>query len=430
LTSGSTKTGRASVIETPDQFRLAEGGSSPQTRPRLRICHLAYTFYETDNRVIRYACEMQSHGHDVDVIVLRRRGQPLIGYLDGVRVIRIQQRSINERMAVAYLAKLLWFFTKSAALLATLHVRRRYDVVHVHNVPDFLIFAALVPKLSGAKLILDIHDILPELYLGKFGRDDRSKTFKSLLMLERASCSFADHVIVANDLWRETLVRRSARRCTTILNYPDISLFKPLRPEQRKNAGPFVFLYPGSLNYHQGVDVAVKAFALVKNQIPNSQFHIYGEGPARPSLIKLVDDLGMKDHVRMVARVPLTEMAHIMAAADVGVVPKRADGFGNEAFSTKILEFMASGVPVIVSKTRVDEHHFNSTLVRFFASGDERDLATAMVDTFENTDKTFARAEAARQFANCNSWQQRGGKYRELIESLVATPWSRQAALQ
>jgi len=354
----------------------------------------------------------------------------LISHSDGVRVIRIQQRSVTETAPVVYLAKLVWFLIKATALLTSLHIRRRYDVVHVHNVPDFLVFAALVPKLTGARLILDIHDLLPELYRGKFCRDDQSQAFRSLLVVERASCSFANHVIVANDLWHETLVRRSAKHCTTILNYPDISLFKPLPAEQRRTKGPFVFLYPGSLNHHQGVDVAVRAFSLVRTEMPNSEFHIYGEGPARPLLLKLVHDLGMEDRVRIMDRVSLAEMAHIIAAADIGVVPKRADGFGNEAFSTKIFEFMASGVPVIVSKTRVDEHHFDSTLVRFFGSGDERDLADAMLDTFRNRDKALARAEAAQQFAIRNSWQRRGGEYLELIDSLVAASWSRQAALR
>jgi glycosyltransferase involved in cell wall biosynthesis len=389
------------------------------TSAPLRVCHLAYTFYETDNRVIRYAREMKSQGHDVDVIVLRRRGQPLISYSDGVRVMRIQRRSVTETAAVVYFAKLVWFLIKATALLTGLHLRRRYDIVHVHNVPDFLVFAALVPKLTGARLILDIHDIVPELYLGKFGRNDQSRVFRTLLIVERASCSFANHVIVANDLWHETLVRRSAQHCTTILNYPDISLFKPAPAALRKTEGPFVFLYPGSLNHHQGVDVAVRAFSLVKNEMPNSEFHIYGEGPARPLLIKLVHDLGMEDRVRMMRRVPLTEMADIIAAADVGVVPKRADGFGNDAFSTKILEFMASGVPVIVSRTRVDEHHFDSTLVRFFVSGDEGDLAAAMLDMFKNRGEALARADAAQKFAELNSWQKRSGEYHGLIDSLV-----------
>lgn len=418
----------APVFATSDSTESPEGKRLPHPPSPLRVCHLAYTFYETDNRVIRYAREMRSQGHDVDVIVLRQRGQPLVGYSDGVRVIGIQQRSVTETAAVVYLAKLLWFLTKATALLTGLHLRHRYDVVHVHNVPDFLVFAALVPKLTGARLILDIHDIMPELYLGKFGRDDHSKTFKSLLMVERASCSFANHVIVANDLWHETLMRRSTKHCTTILNYPDISLFKPLPPERRRTEGPFVFLYPGSLNHHQGVDVAVRAFALVKGEMPNSEFHVYGEGPSRPLLTKLVHDLGVEDRVRIMNRVSLVQMAGIIASADVGVVPKRADGFGNEAFSTKILEFMASGVPVIVSRTCVDEHHFDSTLVRFVVSGDEGDLASALLDTFQNRAAARNRAEIAQKFAIRNSWQQRGGEYRTLVESLVATGWSRHTA--
>ena len=387
---------------------------------RLRICHVAYTFYEGDNRVMRYAREMASQGHDVDVIGLRQAGQPMTGTLDGVRVMRIQQRSVTEKGAAVYLAKLLWFLAKATAVLSGLHLKRCYDVVHVHNVPDFLIFAAIVPKLGGARLILDIHDILPELYAGKFGGDHHSPAFRSLLLVERASCAFANHVIVANDLWHDTLVRRSARRCTTILNYPDLSVFKPLSAVQKKTEGPFVFLYPGSLNHHQGVDIAVKAFSLVKDEMRDAELHVYGEGPAKPLLIRLVDDLKVAGRVRIMDRVPIAEMAKIIAAADVGVVPKRADGFGNEAFSTKILEFMATNVPVIVSKTCVDAHHFNSMLVRFFAPGDERDLATAMLDVFSNRGNARTRAEAARQFAIRNSWQARGGEYRELITALVA----------
>jgi glycosyltransferase involved in cell wall biosynthesis len=417
----------AQVSDIRDRSDKQAAATGPPAR-RLRVCHVAYTFYEADNRVIRYATEMAGRGHSVDVIALRRPGLPLIETLDGVRVIRIQRRSVNESAAAVYLAKLIWFFTKTSAVLTGLHVKRRYDVVHVHNVPDFLVFSALVPKLTGARVILDIHDIVPELYKGKFGITEQSGTFRALLGVERASCSFADHVIVANDLWRDTLLRRSANRCTSILNYPDTSLFKPLETSTREHGAPFVFLYPGSLNHHQGVDVAIRAFALAKDEMPDAQFHVYGHGPARPMLEQLIQELQLRGRVKIMDRVPIQEMARIIASADVGVVPKRADGFGNEAFSTKILEFMASGVPVIVSRTRVDEHHFNSTLVRFVTPGDERDLATAMVELYRNTGDAQARAEAARTFAHLNSWQRHGGEYRQLVESLVRPTWSGQAA--
>jgi glycosyltransferase involved in cell wall biosynthesis len=417
-----------SELGAPRQPQAAE--TPPQPGSHLRVCHLAYTFYEADNRVIRYAREMASQGHDVDVIALRRPGQASTDHVDGVRVLRIQRRSVTEKAAASYLLKLLWFLAKAGTILTGLHLRRRYDVVHVHNVPDFLVFAALLPRLTGARVILDIHDILPELYAGKFGAGEESRTFKLLLKVERVSCSFADHVIVANDLWHDALVRRATRHCTTILNYPDISLFKPVLPAARRTDGRFVFLYPGSLNRHQGVDVAIRAFSFAKDGMPNSEFHIYGDGPERPSLIKLVQDLRMEDRVRILDRLSLREMAERICAADVGVVPKRAEGFGNEAFSTKILEFMASRVPVIASRTRVDEHYFDSTLLRFFSSGDEHDLAAAMLDTFQNRGPARERAEAGLKFAVRNSWQERGGDYRKLIASLVAPSWSRQAAFR
>jgi glycosyltransferase involved in cell wall biosynthesis len=397
---------------------------------RLRVCHVAYTFYETDNRVIRYAQEMAAHGHEVDVIALRRPGQPRVDTLDGVRLIRIQRRSITERSRAAYLAKLVWFFVNAGTVLTAMTLRRRYDVVHVHNVPDFLVFTALLPKLTGARIVFDIHDLLPELYAGKFGSGDESTAFKILLKVERASCAFADHVIVGNDLWLERIQRRSAAHSSSMLNYPDISVFRPRAAQRRPSDAPFIFLYPGSLNHHQGVDLAVKAFSRASNAMPDAEFHIYGDGPARPLLTELARDSGLADRVKIRDRVALTAMAEIIAAADVGLVPKRADGFGNEAFSTKILEFMASRVPVIVSRTRVDQHHFDSSLVRFFNSGDEHDLAAAMIDCYQHRAEASDRADAGLAFAQRNSWQQRGGDYRKLIASLVSPSWSRQSAVR
>jgi glycosyltransferase involved in cell wall biosynthesis len=206
----------------------------------IRVCHLAYTFYESDNRVMRYAEALAERGHEVDVIALRRRGLPRTANVRGVRVFRVQRRTVSERGALTYLLKILWFLLKSSTVLTVLQLRRRYDLVHVHNVPDFLVFAAWLPQGMGAKVILDIHDILPELYAGKFDSKSESPVFRALLHLERVSCWRADHVIVANDLWRERLVARAvqADKCTTILNYP-ICVSSRLVSAGRARAAPF-----------------------------------------------------------------------------------------------------------------------------------------------------------------------------------------------
>ncbi len=122
---------------------------------------LTYSFYESDNRVRRYAETLARRGDQVDVIALRRAGQGPYNELNGVRVYRVQERTRNEKGKKDYFFRIIKFFIRSAALLTRMHRERPYDFVHVHSVPDFEVFAALVPKLTGAKVILDIHDIVP-----------------------------------------------------------------------------------------------------------------------------------------------------------------------------------------------------------------------------------------------------------------------------
>jgi glycosyltransferase involved in cell wall biosynthesis len=405
-------------MRVPDVIRALQVGGG--RRPR--VCHLAYTFYENDNRVIRYAEAIAERGGDVDVIALRRKGQSRTADLRGVRIRRVQRREITENSAAAYLVKVVWFSIKAAIHLTCLQLRKRYDVVHVHNVPDFLVFAAWAPRLMGARIILDIHDILPELYAGKFGVGRASFVFRSLLMVERLSCRFADHVLVANHLWHAKLVKRAvdAHKCTAVLNYPDLRLFKPA-PGVEVDAQKFLILYPGTLNHHQGVDIAIEAFALVKDRMPEAEFHIYGEGPARSALVQLIREYGLAGRVKVIDRVPLSQVSAVMASASVGVVPKRGEGFGDEAFSTKILEFMACGVPVIVSRTQIDAHYFDDTLVHFFVPGDADDLARVLLDTYQHRSEDGARVQAARDFAVVHSWQEHVVDYLRVIESLVGT---------
>ncbi len=389
----------------------------------LRVCHVAYTFYESDNRVMRYAETLAARGDHVDVIALRHRGQTFKGILNGVNVYRIQRRTIDEKAALGYLLKILWFFAKSFVLLGVMGLRKTYDVVHVHNVPDFLVFTALAPKLFGAGVLLDIHDVQPELYAAKFGAQEHSVLFRCLLLVERACCRFADHVIVANHLWHDRLTRRSVpqSKCTVILNYPDLGLFRPNQSRTREGSDGFRLLYPGTLNHHQGLDLAIAAFAEAHRQMPGAELHIYGDGPAREALRLQTTRLGLTDRVKFADRVPLHQVPQLIASSDVGIVPKRADGFGNEAFSTKILEFMACGVPVIVARTKVDAYYFTEELVRFFAPGDAADLARQMVWVYEHRGDHQAWIRSAQCFAARNSWQVHASAYLDLVERLAAS---------
>ena len=62
-----------------------------------------------------------------------------------------------------YVVQYSQFLVACSIILAYRTLWRRYDIVHVHNMPDFLVFSALVPKLFGSKVLLDLHDPMPEL---------------------------------------------------------------------------------------------------------------------------------------------------------------------------------------------------------------------------------------------------------------------------
>ena len=186
------------------------------------------------------------------------------------------------------------------------------------------------------------------------------------------------------------------------INYVDPKMFAP-RPRIRAAAGP-VILFPGGLQWHQGLDMAIRAFGRLRMRLPCAEFHIYGDGNMKPALIALAQQLGFGEAVRFFEPLPIDEIAGVMANADLGVVPKRADSFGNEAYSTKIMEFMALGVPVVVSSTKVDRYYFNDSVVRFFESGNDDDLAEAMFEVFSNGELRQEMVARAGEYVARNSW--------------------------
>lgn len=385
----------------------------------MNVCMIAYAFYEGDNRVMRYAESLASRRDQVDVFSLGHEGQQKVEILNGVRVFHVQSRQRNEKTKWSYLFRIAMFFLRAFVTVSARHVRHPYQIVHIHSVPDFLVFAAVLPRLTGARIVLDIHDLSPELYGTKFGSASGSATFSALLMIERLSAAFADHVIAPNHIWYQRLLSRSVpqSKCSVFMNYPDPGVFRPRG--RTRNDGKFVMLYPGTLNWHQGLDVAIRAFAKVQHRVPNSEFHIYGEGPSREDLLRLAAELGVGNEVLFHRPVSLREISSVIENADLGIVPKRRDSFGDEAFSTKTLEFMIMGVPVVLAETTVDRHYFNDEVVTFFPSGDDDTLAERMLRLMQDENLRSHQIANARAFVAPYSWDSRKYEYLSLVDQLA-----------
>lgn len=379
-----------------------------------------YSFFDYDNRVRRYAETLAQRGDHVEVFCLRKKGQKRHETVHGVEVHRIQERIKNERNKLSYIYRTTLFLLQSTLQLMRGRKGQKYDLVHVHNIPDTEVFSALWPRLRGAKVILDIHDLVPELFCSKFSNLSGALLFKLLCGIERLSANCAHHVIVSNHLWKKKLEQRSVSpgRCSVFVNYPDPRIFHPQDPAM-KNGKKLTIVYPGTLNSHQGLDLAVKAFARVLLSVPDAEFHIYGDGPTRPALQELAKKLAVEKQMKFSECIPLDAIPAVLASSTLGVVPKRADGFGNEAFSTKILEFMAVGIPVIASATDIDRYYFSDSEVLFFESGNVDDLAEKMMMMIRDEELRKQYVSRGLDFASTHNWDSNKKAYLQLVDGLV-----------
>lgn len=387
----------------------------------MRTAILCYAFYDGNFRIQRYGEALAARGDTVDVFALRPGGLPAFETVKGINIYRIQGRELIKESRFGYLMRVMLFMLRAFFLITRKHFQKRYDLIHVHSVPDFLVFSCLIPKLSGTKIILDIHDILPEFYSTRYGKSRGSFFVKVLIFLERVSNKFSDYVIIANPIWHERLISRGLNpdKLVTIPNYPNPEIFYP-RSKKSSN-GKFVATYPGTLNWHQGVDIAVQAYARVIQEFPEAEFHIYGGGPEKDKLVQLVGELKVEKNVLFRDFLPIDEIVTVMANSDLAIVPKRSKStFGTEAASTKILEFMSVGVPIVVSRTKIDSHYHTDATVKFYDSDDPNQLADAIIEMMRDPSLRNRLSANALAYAQEQSWDRRKIDYLEIVDKLVS----------
>ncbi|MFP3913780.1 MAG: glycosyltransferase family 4 protein [Actinomycetota bacterium] len=378
------------------------------------VVHAYYPLGET--RVQREAAALVESGMEVEVFALRGRGEPRRETVDGVEVRRLPVRR-NRRLGIAFqLLEYMAFFLAAGAALTVRHLRRRYDSVQVHNLPDFLVFAALVPKLTGARVLLDLHDLMPEFFAARIGRSLRHPLVRLVVWQERLACAFADVVITVTDGWRERLVGRAvpADKVRVVMNVADPSLFQR-RMDQPAHDG-FNVLYHGTFSYRYGVDLLVEAAALLAERVGGLKVWLLGDGEYRPELERAVAERGLESVVEMSpGMLGVTELQPYLAAADAGVVPNRSTVFTDDLLPTKLLEYVAVGIPVVAARTPMVDACFDDDMVQFFNPGDAADLAEKLSALAASPEARRKLAESADRFTGENSWERVSRDYVALV---------------
>lgn len=386
-----------------------------------RICMITFSPYPVDVRVRREAEALVDRGDSVDVLCLREDNQPKAESVNGVRAIRLSVGKYRGASAIMYLFKYVLFFTMTSCRLLALHVRNRYEIIQVHTMPDFLVFVALLPKLFGAKVILDVHDLMPELYRSKFGLRQSHTLIRLITWVERCSIGFADRAIAVHRPHLEALVSHGnpAHKFIILLNLPDPKIYTARAEIAAASRLGFVLEYHGSVVKRYGLHVALEALAAVRGKIKGLEFRILGLGEEIPHLTQLVKELDLSDCVSIREdMLPPEEFIPMILDADAGLVPMLDDDFTKYGLPVKLLECVKLGLPVICSRTAAIEAYFDDSMVLYANPGDADDLAEKILELYRSPRKRKELVAHADSFNRDYTWDKQKEAYYNLIDEL------------
>jgi glycosyltransferase involved in cell wall biosynthesis len=312
------------------------------------------------------------------------------------------------------------FFSMAAQRAARMSMKQRYDVVIVCTMPDAVIVCAILPKFLGSKVVLDVHDTMPELYRDKFGGARGAAGAKLLMFEERASSWWADRVLAVHDLHRDRLQQAGvpADKISVVMNSPDTRIFD-LHKNGDAPPNQFTLICHGTVTQRLGLDIAISAVASLRSEIPELRLKVIGEGDRLAESRALVDRLGLGGRVSFMDLVPVEKLPALLVKSDVGLVPYRPSSATHLMLPVKLLDYATLKIPVIAARLRTVEYYFGDGAVELFEPGSVSDLARAIKLLYSNPELRERLVERAGRALDALNWKNQRNEYYRAIDSLL-----------
>jgi glycosyltransferase involved in cell wall biosynthesis len=406
-------------VTDSEQGRAA--GLDGQHRTARHVCMIAYTDYAKDARVRREAETLAANGFLVRCLTNANGGPPKTFRLDGVDVQELGVAKYRGKSTGAYIVSYLLFLAAASAACLRLMARGELDVVHAHNIPDFLVLAGLVPRLAGRKVVLDVHDSVPETFAAKFPSSALLR--KALCLEERLSAMVAHRVICVNHPQRETLVSRGIPGVKTFIsmNVPDPKFFNRASAAARTSEpGRLNLVYHGTMVKRLGVDLLIQAVARLRERIPEIHLHLWGHGDDLAEFQALARDLHLADNVTFIpGGYPLKSLPVHLATMDLGVIGNRRSAAGDLMLPVKLLEYVSLGIPAVAPRLKTIEHYFSPDMVTYYDPEDVQSLADAVDTLYRAPQRRDRQAAVAQEFLTHYGWERQGGELVSMYQALM-----------
>lgn len=379
---------------------------------------MVQSYYPQDPRIRRQAEALVQAGFRVEVVCLRGPKEKPRDEVNGVNVIRLPL-SRRRGSVLRYLFEYIAFFFMAAVFLT----RRfcHYDVIHVSNMPDFLVFAAFAPKCAGTRVILDEHDPMPEIFMSRYGIAKTHPVIRLLRWQEKISLLFAHHIITVTDAMRDRFVPLiSDESISIIMNLPEDQVFSPVeRCEISSNKrSEFSLIFTGTITDTYDLAVVVQSIANLRKDIPELCVKIVGDGPDIPALRQLAGNLKVADRVMFMGQVPFARIPELIAESDIGISTLKPGPLIDLCFYTKTAEYVAMGIPSIAARTGVVERYYPDGIICFYEPGDQDSFDNAISKLYANSALRYEMSREGIAFSKASNWSIEKGKYIGLIDKL------------
>jgi glycosyltransferase involved in cell wall biosynthesis len=415
--------------ELAEWYRETSVGSNGVSDRRFagkKAAVLLYSDYKSDARPRREAEALVKSGMEVDVICLRQdSADPKNECVSGVNVRRVPLRH-QRKGKLNYVLQYGFFISFCAGTLALRSLRKRYDLVHVHNMPDVLVFSGIFSKLRGARILLDLHDPMPELMTTIFGFQENSLPVSILMRIEKLSIWFADQVLTVNLACKRIFSSRSCKeqKIQVVMNCPDEEIFTFIPAGGsciRQPDKPFVLMYHGSIVERHGLDLAIKALGIVRQSIPEAELRVYGSPTPFLELVRQSAEWKELDGaVKYMGPKSLEKISEAILECDLGIIPNRRSIFTEINTPTRIFEYLSRGKPVIAPLAPGITDYFGPEDLFYFELGNAPELAQRIEQVYRNPFQVQEILERGQQIYLKHCWKSERESFLDAVAKVLS----------
>ncbi|MEZ5218830.1 MAG: glycosyltransferase [Ilumatobacteraceae bacterium] len=175
----------------------------------------------------------------------------------------------------------------------------------------------------------------------------------------------------------------------------------------------------GTIEERWGHEIILRAAALALPEVPNLRILFTGRGNYVPTMLQLVDELGLQDVLQYPGFVSFPELGQLLMTAHVGVSAQKASEYSHVVQTGKMYEFLALGIPTIVTRLRSTAAYFTEGQVTYVEPDDHVDMARAFVELAQSPQRLQSLSDEGYAAYQTYRWEAQAMIYRDAIRRLL-----------